>query len=129
MRVEIKTTMIYEIFEDGKVELVEQKVEQKQIYSEAEYIIKNHMINISEKRYGIFTFSSKEELSKVLPQGVDITVLCNGNKYKAHTHASKKGRVDRLTDFMEKENIHVRTILNAKYDIGKRILYVEKKNQ
>ena len=86
------------------------------------------MINISEKRYGIFTFSSKEELSRVLPQGVDITVVCNGKNYKAHTHASKKGRVDRLTDFMEKEDLHVRSVINARYDISNRILYVEKKN-
>ena len=68
-------------------------------------IIFEHKLNVSEKRYGIFTFGAKSSIAQYLqPPGSSITVKYKDDTYTATVHLTTKGRIDGLTALIRDNN-------------------------
>lgn len=84
-----------------KSEKIRINVKSSDINDRGQIINGSHILRRSEPQYGIFIFSMQEtpELHKALPLDSDITVIFENETYDAHTHSSKSGRINRLSNF------------------------------
>lgn len=89
----------------------------------------SHILRRSEPQYGIFIFSMQEtsELYKALPLDSDIFVMFKGKKYKAHTHSSKSGRINRLSSFYRDAKLEQNDTIQVAYNTETNILEIIKK--
>lgn len=77
----------------------------------------------SEIKYGILILGSKSHIGRILPLNQDITIIYNGSRYQAHTHATQNGRCDRISSFVKQFKIG--SSLQLEYHISTKELYIK----
>lgn len=128
MKLEIITRTTLDVREDGTTVVIDKNTEVRNIEVKLPTTAsENHKFNVSEKRYGILTFSRKGKIAEILPLNTDITVIFNGVSYAGHSHSSSKGRIDRLSGLI-RNNFNVGTEITAVYNDLNKTLIIKQLN-
>lgn len=89
-----------------------------------------HKLNVSERRYGIFTFGAKASISQFLQPGATLKVRCDGEDFIGNVHLTTRGRVDGLTSLIigksesTSKRFWVGNTINCEYDSDTGVLTV-----
>lgn len=129
MKIEIVTKTILDVREDGTTVVIDKNTEVRNVDVQLPTSAsEKHKLNVSEKRYGILTFSRKGKIAEILPLNTDITVIFDGVSYAGHSHSQSRGRIDRLSGLI-RNNFNVGTEITAIYDDLNKTLIISKLNE
>lgn len=125
MKFEIMTNTIVDMQGDGTIAVISNDTKVRAIDDQfLSTAVEKHVITKSELQYGILTFSRKSDIARLLPLDLNIDVCYKEITYQGHTHASSKGRVDRLTSLL-KNNFEIGDEIVATFDSKTKTLSIQ----